>query len=85
MATEEGRNDGVVALASARRWPDPVDLPAHHLGLIGQPMRAAPGSGNMAEMLPTASMARLLLDGLAGPERPAAANAGWCGTNWVRA
>ena len=47
VTAEEGGNDGVVALRSARRWQAPVIVGVHHLGLIGQPLRAVPGWSGM--------------------------------------
>lgn len=76
VSAEEGANDGVVPVTSARRWHDPLAVPAHHLGLIGQPMRGAPGPGGMTGALPPAALARLLLGELAGPERQGASAAG---------
>ncbi len=69
VAAEEGLNDGLVSLASARRWSEPVTLAAHHLGLIGQRMGDGPHVSGTA--LPAAALARLMVGELAGRTRPA--------------
>jgi hypothetical protein len=63
---EEGDNDGFVSTRSAARWHAPITVAAHHLGLIGQPMRQGIGPLDRCQSLTPSPLARLLHDGL-GP------------------
>ena len=75
---EPGPNDGLVPLRSALRWQGAMTLEAHHLGLIGLPLRQGVSWPGSRATCCTTPIARVLIDRIAPRALTGAIGVGQC-------